>query len=188
MQEKPLKYNLVAIILHWVMAIAFFLMLLSGLVMTFAPIQKLLKFQMYQWHKSLGVLLLIAFFLRLAVRLLTIKPDLPHKMNKLEKLAAKAGHFMLYAWMLILPLSGWIMVSSSPFGLPTMIFGWVEWPHVPGIAGNLEIENLAKEAHEFLAYSFMALIAVHIGAVIKHWVIDKENILPRIGIGRIKKG
>ena len=82
--------------------------------------------------------------------------------------------------MVIIPLSGWTIVSSSSYGLPTIVFGLFEWPHIPDIAGNQSIEDIAKEVHEILAYTFMAMIAMHIGAVIKHGLKDKINLLPRM--------
>lgn len=179
-----LRYHRFAVALHWVMAIAFVLMLTSGLVMAELELPKSLKFQMYQWHKSLGVLLLLAFFLRLFVRLRTEVPLLPAAMKPLEQKAAKAGHYALYLFMIALPLTGWLIVSSSVYGLPTIVFGWFEWPHLPGVAANKEISEWAEEAHEIFAYIFMALIAGHVAAVIKHSWVDHENLLPRMWFGK----
>ena len=180
MTVSPERYNNIAIILHWVMALAFFMMLGSGIVMEYADIDNSLKFQLYQWHKSGGVLLLLAFFLRIVWRLISHAPKLPETFQSWEKFAAKAGHIGLYALMLLLPLSGWVMVSSSVYGLPTIVFDIFEWPHIPGLEGNEEVENMAKFAHFIFAIAFGLLILGHIGAVIKHAVIDKENILKRM--------
>jgi cytochrome b561 len=183
----PRRYHGFAITLHWVMALAFFAMLASGIVMENFELEQSLKFQMFQWHKSLGVLLLLAAVLRLTIKLTTKQPPLPEAMKPLEKKAAKAGHWAFYGWMFALPLAGWVIVSASPYGLPTIVFGWFEWPHIPGIAANEAIEEFAEETHALLAYSFMALIAMHIAAVIKHAVVEKENLLPRMGIGKVKE-
>lgn len=181
MSADTRRYTKVAVILHWIMALAFFGMLASGLAMAQEDLlERSLKFQMYQWHKSLGVLLLLAFFVRIGWRVFHKAPSLPDTINKLEQLAAKAGHYALYVWMIAVPLSGWMMVSSSNYGLPTVVFGWFTWPHIPGIAGDEAINGAARTAHEYLAYLFIALIAGHIAAVIKHAVIDKHNLLPRM--------
>lgn len=183
----PRRYHGLAITLHWVMAMAFFAMLGSGLAMVHLEFDPSLKFQMFQWHKSLGVLLLLTALLRLLLRLITKQPPLPVSMKLLEKKVAKAGHWAFYVWMLALPIAGWVMVSASPYGLPTIVFGWFEWPHIPNIAGNGTIEESAEEVHAWLAYSFIALIGMHIAAVIKHRIVEKENLLPRMGIGKIKE-
>ncbi|MBM3617602.1 MAG: cytochrome b [Alphaproteobacteria bacterium] len=180
------RYTSVAIILHWVMAIAFLLMLASGYTMEYLEIPKELKFNLYQWHKSLGVLLLVAFVLRILWRVTHKPPFLPLSMPRWERKAAKLGHFLLYVCMLFVPLAGWAMVSASVYGLPTIVFGWFEWPHIPNLAGNEAIGGLAKTAHWVLAWAFTALILGHIAAVLKHRVIDKENLLTRMWWG--KKG
>ncbi|MEC7577523.1 MAG: cytochrome b/b6 domain-containing protein, partial [Pseudomonadota bacterium] len=97
-----------------------------------------------------------------------------------EKKMAKIGHWGLYVMMFLMPLSGWLMVSSSPYGLPTIVFNMFEWPHVPGVADNGVVHDDAKLAHLILAIIFAALIAGHIAAVIKHAIFDKENLLKRM--------
>ena len=185
MTISPARYSTVAITLHWLMALAFILMLASGLAMdSDGLLPPALKFQMFQWHKSLGVCLLMLFFVRLGWRLLHEPPALPASIKGLEKLAAHAGHWGLYALMIAMPLTGWLMVSASVFGLPTIVFGLFEWPHIPGVAMNEAISGAANQAHGLLAWVFIALIAGHIAAVIKHAVIDKHNLLPRMGIGK----
>ncbi len=186
MVAEQKKYSLPAIVLHWIMAICFILMLSSGLAMGFLELTPAFKYKLYQWHKSLGVLLLLAFFLRLFVRYIFPRPALSSSMKSYEKLAAHAGHFLMYVCMFALPFSGWAMVSASPLGIPTMVFGWFEWPHIPFFVGDEVVGEAAYNAHQILAYSFIGLIGVHVGAVVKHWVFDKENLLPRMGIGRTK--
>jgi cytochrome b561 len=180
---KTTRYNNVAIILHWVMAIGFFAMLGSGVVMTnisIFPIDQSMQFKLYQWHKSAGVLLLLAFGLRLGWRLFTTVPDLPGQMKPWEKSAAKMGHYALYVMMLVQPLTGWVMVSASVYGIPTIVFGLFEWPHIPGVEGEMKIEQLAKSAHFYGALAFAGLIAIHIGATVKHYITDKINLLRRM--------
>lgn len=174
------RYTGVAIILHWVMAVAFFLMLGSGLVMAYGDLPKGDLFRLYQWHKSLGVLLLLAFALRIGWRLVARPPALPGYFPPWEAIAARLGHWGLYFCMVALPLSGWAMVSASVYGLPTIVFGLFEWPHIPGLAGDAAAEAAAKTAHTALAILFGLLITVHLAAVAKHLVADRDNILARM--------
>ncbi|PWR20030.1 cytochrome b [Zavarzinia compransoris] len=180
MAIRPERYSSVAIILHWVMAVAFVLMLASGFVMAYGDLSQSLKFRMFQWHKSLGVLLLLAFVLRLGWRLFHRPPAFPASVTGLALAAAKGGHLALYALMILLPLSGWVMVSASVYGLPTIVFGWFEWPHLPGLAGDEGASDGAKTAHLVLALLFAATIAGHVLAVIKHYLFDRENFMARI--------
>ncbi|WP_158596007.1 cytochrome b [Oleomonas cavernae] len=180
MTDASDRYTSVAITLHWVMAIAFFLMLGSGFAMAYGDLSQALKFRMFQWHKSLGVLLLLTFALRLGWRLFNRPPVLPPSLQGLQRLAAKGGHWLLYLCMIALPVSGWVMVSASVYGLPTIVFGWFEWPHIPGLAGDEAVSDGAKTAHFWLALLFALAIAGHIGAVIKHFIVERENFMARI--------
>lgn len=166
------------------MAVGFIMMLASGIIMIYVPIEKSLQFKLYQWHKAVGVLLFLAFFVRIIWRLISHAmqhiPALPAHFSYLEQWMAKFGHLSLYGLMLMMPLSGWVMVSASVYGLPTIVFDWFEWPHIPGIQGNKTIEARAKEAHFYLSISFGLMITLHIAAVIRHWVKDKENLMIRM--------
>lgn len=173
------RYTTIAIILHWVMAIAFLLMLGSGFAMAYLDVPKSLKFNMIQWHKSLGIILLIAFFLRIGWRLWH-KPPILAGFSHWEIVLSKLGHFGLYICMLVMPLSGWLMVSSSVYGLPTIVFNTFEWPHFPFIAGNETVQGAARFAHFIFALGFTALIIGHIAAVIKHGLWDKHPVLYRM--------
>lgn len=186
------------------MAISFVGMLASGFIMSYAEISPTIKFQMYQWHKATGIILLLAFFIRAIWAILSTSPKLPESFIGIEKIAAKAGHLALYSFMIALPISGWVMVSSSVYGLPTIIFDannfnltkswgivW-SWPHIQelpiiwgdnaleDIQGNEILQKNSKAAHFFLAIAFTFTITLHIAAVIKHAVLDKKNLLTRM--------
>ena len=174
------RYSSVAIFLHWTIAAAIFFMLGSGTVMVYGDLEQATQFQVYQWHKGAGVLLLLAVILRLAWRLISKVPPLPIGMPNWETIAAKLGHYGLYALMILMPLTGWVIVSASVYGLPTIVFGWFTWPHIPGLQGNAFVEEIAETAHLALAIALGLFIAVHIAAVIKHYWLDRENLLKRM--------
>ena len=181
MQTKvasPKRYSSLIIILHWSMAAAIFMMLISGAIMTRVEFDG--QFELYQIHKSVGVLLLLALLLRMIVRAVTKSPPIPNHFPRLEQLAAKAGHAGLYLFMAAMVISGWVMVSSSVLGLPTIVFGWFEWPHLPFVEQNEATEHLTKNIHFYSAIGLGLLLAGHIGAVIKHRYFDHENLIKRL--------
>ena len=181
------RYDAVSVTLHWGMALAFILMLGSGLTLEFYEgLSQSLKFSMIQWHKSLGVILLVLFFVRIGWRLFHSPPRLPDGFPLWDKIAAKAGHWGLYALMFAMPFTGWVMVSSSSYGLPTIVFGWFEWPHIPGIAGDRAISGAARQAHGILGWVFVGLIVLHVAAVFKHLIFDRENLLKRMSFRQDK--
>ena len=174
------RYSSFTIILHWIMGLAFLGMLASGLVMEYVDLDRAIKFPLYQIHKSVGVLLLLAFILRVAARLFTTQPALPNHFPPLEAKLAKLGHFALYALMFAMPFSGWLIVSTSSSGFPTMVFNAFEWPHIPNIAGEKALHEAAETAHMVLAFTLIGVLVAHVGAVIKHALVEKTNLLTRM--------
>lgn len=162
------------------MAAALLLMITSGLAFDNLEMSKSLKFNMYQWHKSLGILLLLAVTFRIIWRILHYPPQMPNQFSRLDKILGKIGHIALYVGMILMPITGWVMVSSSAYGLPTIIFGWFEWPHIPELSGNKFLNTISKTMHEFIAYGFIVLVVIHVGAVIKHAKYDGVNLLKRM--------
>lgn len=180
----PTRYHSLAIILHWVMAACIFWMLFSGVMMEYILEDKKAVFQWYQWHKASGVLVLLALALRIIIRLFTRQPALPDEFPAHEKRLAKLGHLGLYALMTTMPMAGWVMVSASPYGLPTIVFDWFTWPHIPDLQGNKDIEEIAETIHFYGAIALGIFLAAHLGAVVKHNVKDNINLLPRMWWGK----
>ena len=104
-------------------------------------------------------------------------------MNKTEKLAAHMGQWGLYALMIAMPLSGWVIVSTSKLAIPTLLFGVVPWPHLPLLA-DLEnkraIHEIGENMHGILAYGMAGLAGVHALAALKHHFISRDDILLRM--------
>ena len=175
------RYHSIAIVLHWCMALGMVFMVGSGLYMVNADIPKAEQFDLYQLHKASGVVMLWAIVLRLAVRLLTTQPKLPTHIPETQQRLASIGHGLLYLGLIVMPLSGWVMVSSSPFGLPTFVFvDWIKWPHIPGLERNKTVESLAKSVHWYALLALVTVLLAHISAVILHRLKHTENLLKRM--------
>ena len=180
------RYSVVAIVLHWTIALALIALLAAGLWMTSAirtPGSQALAYEVYQLHKSLGLVVLALSLLRLGWRLLNPPPPLPEAMTGVERVAAHAAHLAFYALMIGMPLVGWAMVSASPLGLPTIVFGLFEWPHIGWLAGledKAAAEAALKAAHRYMGYGLIGLIVLHVGAALKHHVVDRDDVLARM--------
>lgn len=173
------NYTKVAIILHWIIGLAIIFMLAMGLLLDSIPDDY--KFQAYQFHKSLGLTILVLSFVRLFWRLTHRAPALPDGMKLWEIWAAKLTHIGFYFLMIAIPLSGWALVSAAPapYNFPVMWFGLFEWPHLP-LPVDKELSHDFGEAHEVLAYLTIVLLGMHIGAALKHHFINKDNVLTRM--------
>lgn len=190
------RYTIIAIILHWLIAFCILWMIWIGLWMTGAikspdAAEKATAYQAYQFHKSLGLTILVLSLVRLAWRLTHKPPPLAEHMPAWEKFAARATHILFYVIMIVLPLTGWIFVSTgwsfqynTSFNVPTVYFGNDKLivPHLPGFAAaapaaKKAAAGLAIGVHERLAYLTLALAALHIGAALKHHVFDRDETL-----------
>ena len=168
------QFGIVAIILHWVMAILLIGMLALGLYMAGLPIS-LEKLKLYGWHKEYGMLVLMLVVLRLAWRLATISPSLDG-LPLFERVGARAVHGAFYFFMFAMPMTGWLITSAA--GLSVSFFGLFIIPTI--IAPNHDQLALLGEIHTWLGYGLIATIILHVAAACKHHFIDKDDILRRM--------
>lgn len=173
------RYSRVAIWLHWIIAVLIIGQLVGGKVMTWMDPTSL-KFELYQYHKSFGIMILLLSFIRLFWRFGHKPPALPETMKPWERRLAGLSHKAFYALMIGIPLSGWAMVSASTFGIKTKLFKIVPWPHIPGVPQSTDLENILKSVHEWMGVFIFVLLALHIGAALKHHYKDKDNVLSRM--------
>jgi cytochrome b561 len=189
---RVFRYGSVAIALHWLIAAAIMIMIATGLWMTRAinvPETQAQAFSTYQFHKSLGLSILILSAIRLIWRLLHRPPALPSHMSRWERRAARGAHGFFYGLMIALPVTGWMYTSagwnsnlSAPFQIPTIWFGIFEWPHLPFVASAPEpmralVADTALTGHELLAWGCVVLIFLHVAAALKHHFIDRDEVL-----------
>jgi cytochrome b561 len=174
------RYSRVAMTLHWLIALAIIANLALGLYM--ADMEKgPLRFEFFQLHKSLGITVLALTLLRLIWRFYKAPPPLVDTLQPWEKLIANVTYVFFYLLMLGLPLSGWALVSSSPLRLPTLLYGVVPLPALPffeGVADRKALSHQIGDVHEWLAYIMIALLCLHIAAVIRHhWILRDSTLL-----------
>lgn len=176
-------YGRIAIAFHWTMAVLIIGMLAFGLYMTSLPPTDPATFQLFQLHKSIGFVVLTLAVFRLGWRLANPSPRLPEGMHPLEKIAAHLGHAGLYALIFAMPITGWFMVSASPWGIPTILFNVQPVPHLPvpeALGTKEQAEAFFKVLHEYGAFLLIALVVVHVAAALKHHFIARDDTLKRM--------
>ena len=95
-----------------------------GAFMVLAVHDAATRFELTQTHKSIGVGVLVLTVLWLCLRSVMRAPK-PEPAARSLAMIAKAVHVGLYILLLLLPLSGWLMVTSTPVRVPTVVFGSV---------------------------------------------------------------
>ncbi|TXG81986.1 MAG: cytochrome b [Sphingomonadales bacterium] len=180
------RYTQVAIILHWLIALGVIGLIVAGKWMAGAinrPETQALAYDVFQLHKSVGITVLLLTILRLAWRLGHRPPPLPDAMPGWQKAAATGAHWLFYLLLIGIPLSGWALVSASPLGLPTLLYGVVEWPHIAAlthVADRQATAHQLEEVHELLGNAMLLLVLLHVAAALKHQYLDRDNLLARM--------
>ncbi|MET0363738.1 MAG: cytochrome b [Sphingobium sp.] len=181
------RYSTVAIVLHWTIALLILANLAIGWRMGF--LKGLAQFEIFQLHKSVGITVLLLSILRLGWRLTHRPPALPPGMAAWERFAAQVTHWAFYGLMIGLPLTGWIMVSVSPYNIPTLLWKTVPWPHIGflhdlPVAQKTAIDGAGATVHTIFAFGCAALIALHVAAALKHQFLSRDDLLSRMIPGR----
>ncbi|MGB7306264.1 MAG: cytochrome b [Burkholderiaceae bacterium] len=173
------RYNGMAILLHWLIAIlviAGFLLGVTMVDMKFSPT----KLQYFSWHKWIGITVFIAALIRIAWRLThQPPPPLPGQPDWQLRIAS-ITHLMLYLLLIAVPLTGWLYSSAA--GFKTVYFGLIPIPDL--IAKSAQWKDGLKQLHWALNSLMAALVVVHAGAAMKHQFIDKDKTLARMLPGR----
>ena len=168
-------YTPVAKGLHWLMAALIIGLLVLGIYMHELPLSPE-KLQLYSWHKWAGVTVFLLLWLRLLWRLSHRPPALPASMSTRMQWTAHAGHAVLYALMVLIPLSGWLMSSAK--GFQTVWFGVLPIPDL--IGKDKALGELLAQAHKLLNFLLMFTLSGHVGAALWHHFVLKDDTLRRM--------
>ncbi len=164
-------YSSVSKTLHWLIAVLAFSQLAMG---KFFEVEADEDGSLFVWHTTFGLLVLALMLVRLAWRLTHTPPALPSTTPTWQRTAARAIHFIFYALLIVLPLSGWLLVSAE--GDAVSFFNWFAVPALP-VPGGESSEDLIEEVHEILGNVLLALAGLHVLAGLKHHFIDRDNVL-----------
>lgn len=168
-------YTVTAVALHWATALLIASAFAIGPYMVsleFSPI----KLKLFSYHKWVGVTVFLLALLRMAWRVFHPPPALPDRMPPWERLAAKAAHLALYALMLAVPLTGWLM--SSAHGFQTVYLGLLPLPDL--LARDRALAEGIELVHYVLNKTLLITALMHAAAALKHHFIDRDDVLRRM--------
>lgn len=132
-------------------------------------------------HRWVGVLVWVACWARLAMRLLGRPPARLRATRGWLAWAAATMHALLYALLLAVPLLGWAL--SSARGQVVAALG-LSLPMAIGPDPDLADELAA--AHNAAALTLLALVLVHALAAAWHHYVRRDNVLASMSITRSK--
>jgi cytochrome b561 len=173
------RYSNVAIALHWLIALGVFALILLGWYMGGIPKGTPERTFWFNLHKSIGVTVGALVLVRLVWRLTHRPPPLPALMPEWEATAARVNHALLYACLLVMPITGFLASNFTRFGVK--YFGI---QIAPLFRENQAARDALQEVHEVVSYLLVALVVLHILAALKHLVVDRDRVFQRMLPGR----
>lgn len=172
------SYGWVAIGLHWLMALVIFGLFGLGLYMVELSYYDSWYRGSLTLHKSVGMTLLLLWLARVVWRWINVSPksNTSSLRERLEQAVAHWMHIALYAVMLGLMVTGYLISTADGRGIE--VFELFTVPALPWSIDNQE--DIAGDIHEILAWSLIAMAAVHALAALKHHFIDKDKTLMKM--------
>lgn len=163
-------------LLHWLIAALIVWGFALGWVMTDIPGITPTKLRYFSWHKWIGVTVLALVLIRILWRATHAAPALPASTRAWERVAAHAGHAALYVLMLAIPVTGYLYSSAA--GIQVVYLG--RWPLPTLIDPDTALKAVLRTVHVTLNYTLLAVVVLHVLAVVKHQLFDRQNILARM--------
>lgn len=169
------RYSPLLIALHWFMfvllAVVFVTIEIRGQFPRGSEPREFVK----ALHFMLGMSVLLLVVIRLAIRFSSKTPAIVPAPSLLENLLAKVVHITLYAFMIFMPIAGWVILSAEGHGVP--FFG-LELP--PLVDKNPDLAEQVEDLHKQIGSWGYYLIALHVVAALFHHYVKRDNTLRRI--------
>lgn len=170
------RYTTTAIALHWLIALLLLGQFAFGLLLEDIPRGTPARGMYVNLHKSSGILIGLLILVRIGWRLTHRPPPLPDTMPAWQRHASRFSHILLYLCMVTLPLSGYLASNFSRHGIK--FFNLVHWqPWGPDDKAWYAFFN---QTHHLAALLLAILVGLHLLAVAKHMLVDRDGLLLRM--------
>ena len=170
-RAAPRRYDGIAQGLHWGIGLLVGVQLILGTVVWQMPKLRQAVLPIHVWVGSTLGILAIA---RLVWRLRNAPPPLPGSMSLFERLSAKGAHAALQVLTLLLPLSGWALLSA-PDRVMKIAAGFA-----PVLLDLHSPFRLLRSVHGFLAATLALIVLLHAAAALRHHFWLRDDILVRM--------
>jgi cytochrome b561 len=162
--------------LHWVTALCMFAILPLAWVMTHAKPETPFQESLFNWHKTLGGIVLLVTLFRIAWRFKDGPPPYPPIIARWDRTLAHLAYWLFFAILLWMPITGYF--GSSFGGHATVLFNLIPTPLLtPKDKG---LSGLFIQLHNAGQWVVYALILLHLTAVAFHLIWGRDGVLGRM--------
>ena len=170
-------YGSVTKTIHWLMAVMVLSMIPMGIVANGMADADPMKPFLFSIHKTLGVVIFFLAIARIAWAFRQPKPGGLHPDRKAETFLAELVHWLLYASLIVVPLSGWIHHAA------TSGFAPIWWPfgqNLPFVPKDEGLAHTAASLHIIFERVLVLSFLLHFAGALKHHFVDKDDTLRRM--------
>ena len=168
------RYGLVAIALHWLVALTVIALFALGLWMVELDYYDAWYRRAPALHKAIGILLFLVVLIRIGWHSFSPRPQSIG--GGIEVTMARLVHRVLLILPLLVMFSGYLISTAD--GSSVDVFSLFE---VPAIISDIEgQEDIAGDVHLVLAITLVVITALHMLAAFKHHFIDRDATLRRM--------
>lgn len=168
-------YGLLAIVLHWLMAVLFLVLFALGIWMVTLGYYD-------QWynrgpyiHRSLGAIFFTLLLLRFGWRLANPRPQFEASVAAWEASLALLVQWLFYCLLLLIPISGYLMTTARGSAVP--VFDWFRIPATLRLPDHVD---MLGNIHLYLSWLTVGLIVLHVVGALKHHFFDKNKTLVKM--------
>lgn len=170
------RYTRTAMLLHWLVALLLLGQFALGWYLESIPRGVPARGYFVNLHKSTGLLIGLLILVRLGWRLTHTPPPLPVSMPGWQQQAAAASHYLLYVFMLVMPLSGYVASNFSRFGIDFFnVYKLAPWG-----TDSKTVYAFFNQTHIISSWLLLALVLVHVLAALKHLLVDRDTVFSRM--------
>ena len=177
-QNTTHSYGRVARVFHWLTGLIILGNIGLGLAASRIPLEQIeLKVQLFSWHKTLGIAALTIASLRILWALSQPRPVPVHPERRIETLVAETVHWLLYASLVLVPVTGWIEHAATDGFAPIL---WPLGQNLPLVPKSPALALTMAAVHHVFAWLLIASIALHVAGALKHALLDRDGVLSRM--------
>ncbi|WP_271947633.1 cytochrome b/b6 domain-containing protein [Ruegeria faecimaris] len=132
---------------------------------------------LFSLHKTVGVTVFFVALARILWAITQTKPGLLNAENKPEAFAAETVHWLLYASLVLAPLTGWTHHAAAEGFAPIL---WPFGQDLPLIPKSEFLAELTGSLHWLFVWTLAGSVALHVAGALKHHIIDKDSTLRRM--------
>ena len=166
-------YGLLAKLFHWVTFIALIIQIPFGFYLVGLEFSDQ-RIDLENAHILIGISIFYFVLLRLLWKLFNTTPKSEYNFFKGQNLIAKTNHFLLYVSIFAITISGALKKLYMGETLNFLLFKY-------GFKkDNFQLADTYYEVHIYANYLLIALVTLHISAVIAHHIFFKDKIIKKI--------